>query len=270
MQRRYRIAARHLAWLPRAVLLLPMACSLLLAQPQIGGGLCNSSTLKGTYSLTLTGRSVGSDATLSAFSAGVGTATFDGLSAVTLAFSANTAKTQGVAQTFSGTYNLPVNCVGTITITTGDNASFTLESYNQGKAYLITGQDGTYAFNGSGSSLPATCSISQLNGTYAFNGNAFSLTSGAITGVADFSGLMQLDGASAITTNWSISKGGTTQAVTSTGTYVVSSNCAATATMTDSSGNAYSLQITITSTTGNFIFSGTNPQMAFKGTGRPL
>ena len=243
---------------------------MLWAQPQIGGGLCNSSTLKGTYSLTLTGRDAASGATLSAISVGVGTATFDGLSSVTLAFSANTVKTQAVAQTLSGTYSLPVNCIGTMTITAGDNASFTLASYNQGRAYVITGQDGTYAFNGSGSVLPATCSVSQLNGTYAFNGNGFQLSSGAVAGVLDFSGLMQFDGTSAITTNWSLSKGGTTQPITSTGTYVVSSNCAATVTMTDSSGTAYALQLTITSNNGNFIFSGTTPQMAFTGTGRPL
>ena len=247
-----------------------MACSVLLAQPQIGGGLCNSSTLKGTYSLTLSGRDVTTGATLSAISVGVGTATFDGLSSVTLAFSANTAKTQAVAQTLSGTYNLPVNCIGTMTITTGDNASFTLASYNQGRAFVITGQDGTYAYNGSGSALPAACSVSQLNGTYPFNGNGFQLSSGAIAGVVDFSGLMQFDGVSAVTTNWSLSKGGTTQAITSSGTFVVSSNCAATVTMTDSSGASYSLQVTITSKAGNFIFSGTTPQMAFTGSGRPL
>ena len=268
MNRRYRISARAWVWAQR--LFLPMACSILWAQPQIGGGLCNSSTLKGTYSLTLTGRDVVTGAALSAISVGVGTATFDGLSSVTLALSANTAKTQGVAQTLSGTYSLPVNCIGTMTITTGDNASFTLASYDQGRAYVITGQDGTYAFNGSGSVLAAPCSVSQLNGTYPFNGNGFQLASGALTGVVDFSGLMQFDGASAITTNWALSKGGTTQPITSTGTFVVSSNCTATVTMTDSSGTVYSLQLTITSKAGNFLFSGTTPQMAFTGTGRPL
>ena len=243
---------------------------MLWAQPQIGGGLCNSSTLKGNYSLTLTGRNVATGAILSAISVGVGTATFDGLSSVMLAFSANTAKTQAVPQTLSGTYSLPVNCIGTMTITVGDNASFTLASYNGGRAFVITGQDGTYEFNGSGSILPTTCSVSQLNGTYPFNGNGFQLSSGAISGVLDFSGLMQFDGATAVTVNWSVSKGGATQPVTSTGTFVVSSNCAATVTMTDSSGTAYSLQLTITSKEGNFILSGTTPQMAFTGAGRPL
>ena len=262
-------AARHLALLPRFVLLFA-SCVALPAQPQVGGGSCNSASLNGNYSLTLSGRDVASTATLMKVSVGVGTATFDGLSKVTLTLTANTGKPPGTAETLSGTYSLQVNCIGTLTITSGDSATFTLESYNQGKAYLITGQDGTYAFSGSGNSLPATCPATELNGTYAFNGNGFLVGTGAISGVADFSGLMQFNGASAVTSTWYISSGGSTQTVTSSGTYSIGSNCAGTASLTDSSGNSYSLQFTITSTVGNFIFGGASPQMAFTGTGRTL
>ena len=52
----------------------------LLAQPQIGGGSCNSATLNGIYSLTLAGRDVSSSASFSNVLEGIGTATFDGLS----------------------------------------------------------------------------------------------------------------------------------------------------------------------------------------------
>src|SRR5581483_64816 len=177
--------------------------------------------------------------------------------------SANTAKTQRTGQIWSGTYSLQVNCIGTATITSGDNGTFTLESYNQGKAFLITGQDGTYAFNGSGSVLPTTCTTGGLNGTYAFNGNGFLVSSGAISGVADFSGMMQLNGSGTAASSWYISSGGSTQTVTASGTYAVNANCTATASMTDGSGNAYSLQFTVTSNAGNFVLGGSSPQMVF-------
>jgi len=250
--------------------LLFAASTALLAQPQIGGGSCNSATLSGNYSLTLTGRDVGSTATLSTVSVGVGTATFDGLSKVTLTLTPNTPKGQGTVETLSGTYSMQVNCIGAVTITTGDTASFTLASYNQGKSYLLTGQDGTYAFNGSGNSLPSSCSASEVNGIYSFNGNGFQLTAAAISGVADFSGLMQFDGTSAVTSTWYVTTSASAQTVTATGTYTVNSNCSATASLTDSTGKAYSLELTITSGAGNFVLGGVSPAMVFTGSGRVL
>lgn len=54
----------------------------------------------------LSGRDAGSAPTLSAVSVGVGSATFDGISKVTLTLTANTAKSQGAAETLSGVYSL--------------------------------------------------------------------------------------------------------------------------------------------------------------------
>jgi hypothetical protein len=136
----------------------------LLAQPQIGGGTCNSSTLNGSFSLTLTGRDLSSAVAFSNALQGIGTASFDGLSRVTFTLTSNTNKLAGVAQTMSGSYSLQSNCVGVVTITSGDSASFTLESYNEGRDYLITGQDGVYSLMGSGSVLPATCATTCLQG----------------------------------------------------------------------------------------------------------
>jgi hypothetical protein len=263
-------AGRRLSGLPR-IFLLFMAAVSLPAQPQIGGGACNSASLNGNYALTLAGRDVGQTATLSLVSVGVGTATFDGLSKLTLTFTPNTGKGQGTTQTWSGTYSMQVNCVGTLTITSGNSATFTVESYNQGRDYLITGQDGTYAYTASGSLLPTTCTPSQLNGSYSFNGNGFTTTSaGAISGVSDFSGVMQFNGAGTVTSTWYVSAGGSTQMITASGSYSVNSNCAGTTTMTDNAGNKYALTVTQTSTVGNFSFGGASPQFVFTGTGRPL
>jgi hypothetical protein len=252
--------------------LLPILAVPLLAQPQIGGGACTSATLTGSYSLTLSGRDASSAITvLSGVSVGVGTATFDGLSKVTFTLTQNTVKSLGIPANWSGSYSLQANCVGAIAITSGDSATFTLASYDQGASYLIGGEDGIYAFSGSGTNLPATCSAGLLSGTYSFNGTGYVVASGLISGVTDFSGLMQFNGTGVVTTNWFISSGGTTTPVTTSGSYAVTSGCTGTAAMADPSGNSYALQFTITAASGsNFVLGGSNPQMVFTGSGRTL
>ncbi len=240
----------------------------LLAQPQIGGGTCASSTLTGTYSLSITGRDLSSSVVFSNSLQGIGTATFDGLSKVTFAFTNNTNKAAGVMQTWSGTYSMQSNCLGIINITTGDTATLTLGTYNTGAAYFISGQDGVYSLLGSGNTVPATCSATTLSGVYPFNGNGFALTSGAISGVNSISGLLTFDGTSAVSGTWILSTN--SKPVTTTGTYSVTSGCAATATLTDTSGNTYSVLFTIVAANGNFILGASNSQLMFQGSGRVL
>ncbi len=242
----------------------------LCAQSQIGGGVCSSSSLSGAYSLTLTGRDVSSSVTFSKIFEGIGTATFDGLSKVSFSLSTNTNQASGAAQTLSGAYSLQSNCLGVLTLSTGDTAGFTLESYNSGKNFLITGQDGTYAFTGSGNVLPASCGATLLSGTYAFNGTGFGLNTGAVSGVNDISGVLTFDGKSAATGTWYVSAAGPVAIDSLTGTYSVASSCSGNATLTDSAGNSYAVVLTVTSTNGNFALSGANPLLMFTGSGRPL
>ncbi len=257
-------------------LVLPFLAALpILAQPQIGGGTCSSSTLNGTYSLTLSGRDLSSSVIFTSLLQGIGTATFDGLSKVTFNLTNNTNKTSGLAQTQSGTYSIQSNCIGTVSITSGDTATYTLGVYNNptgtaATAYFITGQDGTYSLLGSGNTVPATCTAGTLTGTYAFNGNGDALTSGAISGVNDISGLLTFDGTSAVLGTWLVAASGTSTTSTISGTYSVASGCTATATVKDTSGNSYALVFTITSTAGAFINSGVSPLIMFSASGRPL
>src|SRR5580704_6582213 len=176
------------------VVLAVLPCLLatpLLAQPQIGGGTCNSGTLNGIYSLSLAGRDVGSSAAFSNVLQATGTAAFDGLSKVTFNLTNNTNKTAGLAQTWSGTYSLQSNCIGVVNITTGDTASFTLGAFDGGVDFFVDGQDGVYSLLGNGNTQPtATCATGALNGTYAVNANGFTLASGVVAGVNQVSGLM--------------------------------------------------------------------------------
>jgi hypothetical protein len=243
----------------------------LFAQPQIGGGTCSSSSLTGSYSSTLTAREVSSSASITKTLLGIGTATFDGLNKATFNLTNNTNQTAGTTQTWSGTYSMQSNCVGVVTITTGDNASFGVGVYNEGKDYVLTGQDGVYSFTGSGSLLPATCPASIPAGSYAFNGSGFTLSSGAISGVLYSSGVIQFSGTNAVTTTASLTANGTSVTTTTTGTYTLNAGCTATGSVTDLAGNTYTLAFTFTSpTASNFIFSGASSQITFSGAGRIL
>jgi len=241
-----------------------------VAQTQIGGGTCSSASLNGSYSVTLSGRDVSSTVTFAKVLEGIGTVTFDGQSKVAFSLTNNTNQSSGVSQMWSGTYTLQANCTGTLTVTTGDTASFSLESYNNGKSYLITGFDGTYTFTGSGSVMPAgPCSASQLTGSYSFNGSGYALTSGAVSGAENISGLLQFDGSGSVTANWYVAVSGTSTSTNATGQYSVLPSCAGSATVTDSSGNVSTLQfIVITANGSNFLVSGTNPLLMFTGSGR--
>ncbi|HTB11275.1 MAG TPA: hypothetical protein VK752_06885 [Bryobacteraceae bacterium] len=243
----------------------------LLAQPQIGGGNCSTATLTGNYSATLTGRNLTSGLAFSAVSEGVGSVNFDGQAKVTFTLTTNTIKTFGTAQTLSGTYTLQANCVGSITIATGDTASFTLEAYNEGKNYLIIGQDGVYAFTGSGGVLPATCPTTLTAGGYSINGTGFGLTSGSISTVFNALGLLQLSGTNTIAMNVFLAANGGTKNISATGTYSLGTNCSATATLTDSAGNSYSLALEFTASNGNnFALVSSSSTGIFTGSGRVL
>jgi hypothetical protein len=253
------------AWLP-GLLAVP-----LLAQPQIGGGNCSTATLNGSYSMTLTGRDLNSAIAYTATTEGIGSVTFDGQSKVTFNLTTNTNKAFGTVQTLSGTYTLQANCAGSITITSGDSATFSLEVYNQGKDYLLTGQDGVYAFTGNGAILPATCPASLTAATYPVNGTGFGLTSASLSSVFGILGVIQLSGTNTITMNFFETTASGSKNISATGTYKLGTGCTGTASVTDSSGNVYALVFEYTSSNGNnFIFSSASASSVYTASGRAL
>jgi uncharacterized protein (TIGR03437 family) len=213
-------------------------------------GTCTSATLSGTYSLTLTGRSVSSTLVLGKDYQAVGTITFDGASAVTATLATNTNAAAGVAQTLAGTYTIPSNCIGSLNFTTGDTASYTLIPYNSGNDFVITGEDATYELTGSGGPQPPACVLSTLSGSFVFSGNGFALSGGAITGLNDIVGLLTFDGNGNVTGSWSVATNGSSIPDTVTGHYSLSSACTGSATVTDPSGFGYTLSYVMTSAAG--------------------
>jgi len=244
-----------------------------IAQTAIGGGTCTSSVLNGTYELLLTGRQVSAAGAVSKLFQAAGTATFDGLSKVSFSMTANTvniSQSFGTPLAYSGTYSLQSNCLGTISITSGDTAQFSLEALSVSSTTLlassfqITGSDATYAYNGSGNSQPATCPTT-LTGSHEFNATGSSLSGAAVTGVLDVAGLLQFDGQGNLTATWTQVANLVSTNITATGTYSVASTCLASATLTDTANNRYAVSISIDSATPGFTLAVSSPAAIFDG-----
>ena len=254
---------------PRIALLFPAALAAvpLWGQTQIGGGNCSASSLDGTYALVLTGRAVSGSGALTAVFQSNGTAVFDGQSKVTFSVTANTNLAAGKALTYSGTYSVPSNCYGSLTLTSGSAAVFSLVVWNSGQDFNITGQDATYLYSGSGAVPPATCATSTLSGEYSFSENGFTFSSSAVTGTVDEAGILQLDGQGNATASYVLSSGGTSTAYTATGNYSVASGCTGSATLMDSAGRAVTLNFSVNNATGaDFDMIASNEGLTLSGT----
>lgn len=194
-----------------ALCFLCCLASPLLAQTTIGGGSCNSATLTGPYAVTISGRGISESAagTLANVFEGIGSATFDGLSEVTFALTADTNQAVGTSLNWTGTYSVQANCVATVTITSGGNAKFNLVVYASGADFLMTGNDSTYAYSASGNTQPSGCSAALLSGVYSITGTGYyGATSTSAGGAGAITGLIQFDGVSNVTVNLTVSANG--------------------------------------------------------------
>ena len=233
----------------RTVLVFSLAC--LLAAPlfaQISGGSCSASNLNGTYALILSGRSISSTGSFTGSFQGLGTATFDGQGAVTLAGTSNTNLAQGKAFSLTGSYTVPSNCDGGITIMGATAASFQLLVWNNGRNFNIIGSDVNYVYSGSGTNFqPTACAASTLSGEFLYSASGFTASGTTQNGAADESGLFQFDGQGNAKASYTItSSSAQAQKLTSSGTYSVTSSCQFSATMTDSAANTNTLNFVIT------------------------
>ncbi len=239
---------------PRVAILFSLIClpAALVSAQTITGGSCNASNLTGTYAVTLDGRAISAAGSFAGSFQGAGTATFDGQSMVTFTGTTNTNLASGKSFTYSGTYTLPSNCYGTITLATTSAATFTLVVWAGGKQFNITGADSTYVYSGAGTNIQPVCGTATLSGEFTYQATGFTLSGTAQTGAADEIGVFQFDGQGNVTATYTITSAGTTPAaLTASGTYSVTSGCLISATLTDSNGKTNALNFVITGTYGN-------------------
>lgn len=253
---------RHFALLP---ILLSLPAAPAFGQPTIGGAACSASTLNGSYALVLNGRQVASTGAITGVFQAVGAASFDGRGAVTMNLTANTAGASqafGTRVTYSGSYTLQPNCLGTITLTSGDTGTFTLEAY--GNAFTMIGSGSAYAYNGTGTLQPAACPTA-INGLHEFNGTGTALSGSSVTGVLDAAGTLVFDGKGNVTANWTQASNLTTTSVAATGTYTVGAGCTGSATLTDAANNKYTMSMSFNSTSPGFGYSVSSSGLVFDG-----
>ncbi len=230
----------------------------LMAAPalaQISGGSCSPANLTGTYNLLLNGRSVLATGDLTASFQSIGTATFDGTSNVTLAGTYNSTQASGQSFSYSGTYTLPSNCFGTITLTQGSSATFALVVWSSGSQFNLTGADPSTAasptssvYSGNGSNVaPVACGTATLSGTYTYDALGSTLSGTKQMDAAVESGAFQFDGQGNVTATYTFTTSNppTATSLSSTGTYTVGANCLGSAALTDSSGKANTLTFAI-------------------------
>lgn len=236
-----------------------LAAGPLVAQTQIGGGTCSSASFSAAapYAISLTGRQVSSSGNFANVFQANGSATFDGLSKVTMTMTTGTTSAVATPLTWSGTYSVQANCVGVINITGGGSATLNLVLYASGVDFLLTGNDSVYSYTGNGNTQPTTCSASLLSGVYSYTGTGFTLSGGAVNGVGNATGLLQFDGQGSLTVNVMESHSGTaaTQLVL-TGSYSISGNCLGSATVADSTKtNTYVMGFSVYTNSSTGLYS---------------
>jgi uncharacterized protein (TIGR03437 family) len=231
----------------RIILLLSLLAAPIVTQGQITGGNCNAAMLTGSYSYTMTGRAVSAASVVSADFMANGTATFDGASKVSMAITANTLTAVQKQMALTGTFTVASNCTGTISITGGVTANFSMIVWNGGSNFAIDGADTTYAYAGTGNPVPASCVTASISGAYSYTGTGFDFSStGTVSGASDEAGLMQLDGQGNLTYAYTISGVGAPTQSTATGTYTLTSGCIGSATLMDANGKAIAMNFIIT------------------------
>jgi uncharacterized protein (TIGR03437 family) len=241
------------------------------AQVALGSG-CSASTLNGTYEFVLSGR-LDPGGITTKFLVSDGSVTFDGLSKVTFNLTANTvngSQAFGTPLTYTGTYSVQSNCQGSINITGGDTANFSLVAYSLSSAtqkagsLTMVGTDATYAYTGSATVQPDACAVSTISGQWPFSATGNPISGATISGALDIVGIMQFDGAGNATASWTEFSNGAPVTVSATGTYTVTPACLGTLTLADTAGNKYTGPVSIQgAAAGNFEFIATNPQIVF-------
>ncbi len=235
-------------------------------QPAGSAASCTAAMLTGTYAFSMNGRALSSAGAFTGSFQSNGTATFDGVSKVTLTVTSNTNLAAGKQTTYTGTYTLPASCSGTLTINSPGAITFSLVAWNAGNNFNLAGADATYAYTGAGSQSAAACANASLSGTYGYTTAGFTLNSGQVSGTGDEAGLLQFDGQGNVTDTYTITSGGTSTQSTATGTYSVTQACLGQATlnaggksisMTFALTNALNTAFNLLEADGQFVRSGT-------------
>ena len=252
------------------MIFLASAAGCQLLGQQIDGKTCDNTILKANtpYSLSATDRVV-TNGTFTDVAQILGTVTFDGHGNGTANYSGNSNSSGSGTGTEQFTYNLGANCTGTLTETSKGRVN-DLVVYAQGNSFSWTSSNN----NGkvslvSGTLLTSSCQEPPGLQELVINANGYALTGTNITGVADLTGVFQIDGMGHLTAAWTVTNGATETTVNTSGTYTIPTNCQGSITLTDSTNMVtyvFSFNVIGDGSTFNFIAS--SPSLIFAGSGQ--
>jgi len=211
------------------------------AQPQIGGGVCTTSSLSGTYYYLLSG-SLLSGSQIYPY-VEMGKLVADGQGKLSGNSHASTAGSIS-PYTFTGTYSVQSSCTGSMTLLVNSQSSgsltFQVVSGGLGVIIAISGPTGVVAgraYRQTASAEAVQCGMASLSGSYAYlltgamfqSGYGFYYSQvGSATG----------DGRGTMTATGMANVSGTTVTATGQGPYSVASDCSGTASVKNQNGTA--------------------------------
>jgi len=236
---------------------------------QIDGKTCDNTILKANtpYSLSVTDRVV-TNVTFTNVVQTLGTVTFDGQGNGTVNYSGNSNSGPGTGTT-QLTYNIGANCTGTVTETSNGRV-YDLVVYAQGNSFSWTSSNNSGKVSlVNGTLLTPSCQEPSGVQGLVINANGFALSGTNIAGVADLTGVFQIDGMGHLTATWTVTNGATETTVNTSGTYTIPTNCQGSITLTDSTNMVtYVFSFNVIGDGSTFNFIGASPSLIFAGSGQ--
>jgi hypothetical protein len=239
--------------MPRRLMEMSLCCAVLAGSaftPRAQAQICGLSSLNTTYGYAAqTMTRVNTSLTILAWMPTTfgGTITFDGVGGLTGMHVWKVGATAASFTTYTGTYTVGTDCIGTFTYTDANNTTVSgiLGAVPGGTQVSVVQTNGNADLNFQGRALTtSTCADSTLNGTFGFAANGFIKTGPSLTILGlvplTIAGLWTFDGAGNVSAGTaSVSIAGAATSRTFTGRYFVNSHCGAFVTFTDSTGQSF-------------------------------
>jgi uncharacterized protein (TIGR03437 family) len=246
-----------------------MSDRLTAATPQIGGGSCSTSMVKGTYFYVLGGTVVSGGQGVPY--AELGELAADGSGHVS---GESFASLNGQPGTYSvsGTYSVKSSCTGTISLTANSQTATTLafQVIDNGQAMIVAISNSTEVVTGrafSAGSEAGQCNNGSLSGTYGYLLTGVAALSGQAYAYSD-AGQVAADGNGNLTSTSIADVGGTVLDIGGSGNYSVSNDCHGTASITTQDGTT-NYVFAIAQDGATVIFLETDSGTTVGGTGQP-
>lgn len=235
--------------------------------PQVGGGVCTNSTLKGTFFYLIGGTVISAGQALPYDE--FGKLVMDGVGAVG---GQSTANLNGsvATETFTGTYAVQSDCTGTITFIVNSQAlppvTFQIVAGGQELVVAFSAADAVVVGRAYGAG-PDQCSTGSFSGNYGYLLTGVASVSGSNLTFAE-TGTVTSDGNGNVSAIAIANFGGTPSQVTGQGHYSIGSDCLGAIQISNSNGTA-NYSVALVENGQSLVFLETDAGMTVAGSAQP-